>query len=273
MIAFPNCKINLGLRVTEKRPDGFHNIESIFYPVSWKEILEIVPAEQQSTDVEFKSTGIRVYGSKDANLCVKAYRLLASEFPLQPVKMHLHKVLPIGAGLGGGSADAAFTLVLLNKIFQLGLDDTQLEKFAARLGSDCPFFIRNRPIFASGKGELFENISLKLKGHYLVLIKPRIHVNTAEAYSWIKPRKRDESLKEQIKLPLKDWKDYIDNDFEQPVFERYPTIRNIKNRLYKLGAIYASMSGSGSSVFGIFEEEKNLNTYFRSGVVYGTMLD
>ena len=151
MIAFPNCKINLGLRITEKRPDGFHNIESVFYPVPWKEIVEIVPSENQSQDAEFKSSGIRVYGSKDSNLCVKAYRILAADFPLQPVKIHLHKVLPIGAGLGGGSADAAFTLEVLNSIFNLGLDDTRLENYAAKLGSDCPFFIRNRPVFRACK--------------------------------------------------------------------------------------------------------------------------
>lgn len=273
MIAFPNCKINLGLRVTEKRADGFHNIESIFYPVPWKEIVEIVPTEGTSSDAEFKSTGIRVYGSKDSNLCVKAYHLLAEKHSLPPIKIHLHKVLPIGAGLGGGSADAAFTLQLLNKIFSLQLDDAELEKFSAQLGSDCAFFIRNRPVFASGKGEVFENIQVKLKGYHLVIVKPRIHVNTAEAYSWITPQRREGSLREQIKLPLKDWKDIIDNDFEKPIFERYPTIRNIKSRLYKLGAVYASMSGSGSSVFGIFSEEKNLNTYFRSSTVFGCKLD
>jgi 4-diphosphocytidyl-2-C-methyl-D-erythritol kinase len=273
MIAFPNCKINIGLRITEKRPDGFHNIESIFVPVPWTEIVEIVPSENHLSEVEFKSSGIRMYGSKDSNLCLKAYRLLATQFSLPPVKIHLHKVLPIGAGLGGGSADAANTLILLNKIFDLKLNDADLETISAQIGSDCPFFIRNRPVFASGKGDEFENISLKLKGLFLVIIKPRIHVNTAEAYSWITPRKRTESLKEQIKLPLKDWIDCIENDFEIPVCERFPTIRNIKSRLYKSGAIYASMSGSGSSVYGIFEEEKNLNTYFRSSVVFSTRLD
>ena len=266
MIAFPNCKINIGLRVTEKRSDGFHIIETVLTPIPWEDILEIIPSDTSET--ELKSTGIRVYGNKENNLCVRAYKLLADDFQLPPIKIHLHKILPIGAGLGGGSSDATFSLILLNKIFNLKLTDEKLESYAAKLGSDCPFFLYNKPVLATEKGDHFQPISIKLKGLHLVVIKPRVHVNTAEAYSWIKPQKRTSSLVNELKLPLAEWKNTIDNDFEKPVFERYPTIRNIKNRLYKLGAIYASMSGSGSSVYGIFEEEKHLNTYFRSSTVW-----
>lgn len=272
MIAFPNCKINIGLRVTENRSDGFHNIESVLFPIPWSDALEIIPAENTTGELEFKTSGIRVFGAKDSNLCSKAYQLLAADFQLPAVKMHLHKIIPIGAGLGGGSSDSAHTLILLNKIFQLHLSDEKLESYAAKLGSDCPFFIRNRPVFTFGKGDEFENITLKLKDYFLVLIKPRMHINTAEAYSWINPQKQETSLKELIKLPVKQWKEAIENDFEKPVFERHPSIRNIKSRLYKLGAIYASMSGSGSTVYGIFEEEKHLDTYFRSSTVHSCRL-
>jgi 4-diphosphocytidyl-2-C-methyl-D-erythritol kinase len=268
VVAFPNCKINIGLHVTEKRSDGFHNIETILVPVDWQDIFEIIPDEKSNGDSDFKSTGIRISGTKEKNLCFKAYELLNKHYNLPPVKMHLHKLIPVGAGLGGGSSDAAHSLLLLKKIFNLNITDEQAEDFAAQLGSDCPFFIRNKPAYAFGKGDDMEPIKLKLKNIYCVIVKPKIHISTVEAYSWIKPVKRDRSLKELIQLPLSDWKNNIENDFEKVVFERYPAIRNIKNRLYKLGALYASMSGSGSAVYGLFDEKKHLNTYFRSSIVW-----
>lgn len=237
-------------------------------PVQWNDILEIVANEGGPVEPEFKSSGIRIYGDKENNLCVRAYKLLANHYPLPPVKMHLHKIIPIGAGLGGGSSDAAFAITTLNQLFKLKLSDTELESFAAKLGSDCPFFIHNKTLFCYEKGDRFEQMKLDGKEYHIILIKPRIHVNTAQAYSWIKPIKRKESIKDLIRTPIENWKETIFNDFEMPVFERYPAIKNIKARLYKQGALYASMSGSGSTVYGIFNEEKHLNTYFRSSMVF-----
>lgn len=268
MISFPNCKINIGLHIIGKRPDGYHDLETIFYPVAWTDILEIVKNEDPNGTTEFKSTGIRVYGPKEKNLCLKGYQLLAEKYQLPPVKMHLHKILPIGAGLGGGSSDAAYTLMNLDKLFRLNISDAELENFALEIGSDCPFFIRNKPMYAIGKGNVMEAISLKLKNMFIVVVKPRVHVSTAEAYSKVIPQKKNSSLKELIRLPIEDWKECIVNDFEKSIFETYPGIRNIKNKLYKFGAVYASMSGSGSAVYGLFKEEKNLRAYFRSCTVW-----
>lgn len=272
MLSFPNCKINIGLHVTEKRSDGFHNIETLLVPAGWEDILEVIAGEKTSGEPEIRCTGIRVSGTRDMNLCIRAYKLLANDFQMSDVRLHLHKIIPIGAGLGGGSSDAAHTLLLLNKIFKLALEDNQLEEYAKNLGSDCAFFIKNRPVYATGKGDVFEPVKLKLKNVYCVIVKPKVHVSTPLAYSWIKPVKRKTTLGELIQLPLNDWKDAIENDFEKPVFEKYPAIKNIKARLYKLGAIYASMSGSGSAVYGLFKEEKHLNTYFRSSLVWSGYL-
>ncbi len=268
MLSFPNCKINLGLHVTEKRSDGFHTIDTIMVPIEWNDILEIVHDSTSITATDFKCTGTRLYGPKEKNLCLQAYDLLASRYSLPPVKMQLHKIIPVGAGLGGGSSDSAHTLMLLNKIFNLKISEPELEEYASQLGSDCPFFIRNRIVHATGKGEIFEPLKLKLKNIFCVIVKPRVHISTASAYSLIKPRKRDKSLKELIEAPIKDWKDLIENDFEKAILETNPTIKNIKNRLYKLGAVYSSMTGSGSAVYGFFTEEKHLDTYFRSSTVW-----
>ncbi|HRH67395.1 MAG TPA: 4-(cytidine 5'-diphospho)-2-C-methyl-D-erythritol kinase [Bacteroidia bacterium] len=268
MISFPNCKINLGLRVVAKRTDGFHTIETIFYPVPWTDILEVVMNEDTNASTAFKSTGIRVYGPKEKNLCLKAYQLLSEKHNLPPVKMHLHKVIPIGAGLGGGSSDAANTLISLNKLFRLNLSEEELEDYASEIGSDCPFFIRNKAMYATEKGNVMEPVNLKLKNIYIVVVKPRVHISTAEAYAGISPAKKNNSLKDLIRLPIEDWKDQIANDFEKTIFESHPGIRNIKNKLYKFGAVYASMSGSGSAVYGLFKEEKNLRAYFRSCTVW-----
>lgn len=268
MISFPNCKINLGLNIVGKRADGFHDIETIFYPLPWSDILEITRTTDKESGIDFRSSGIRIYGGKETNLCVRAYQLVAKDHPIGAVRMHLHKILPIGAGLGGGSSDAAFALRSINNLFQLKLSDEQLEKYASELGSDCPFFIRNKPVFATGRGDIFEDIKLRLDDYYFVVVKPRIHVSTADAYAGVTPSKPIVSLKEAIRKPVETWKDTIKNDFENTILEKYAAIRKIKKRLYDEGATYASMSGSGSSVFGIFKKTIDLHLHFRSSTVW-----
>lgn len=255
MVAFPHCKINLGLHVISKRDDGYHNIETCFYPVPWTDILEIIPAKEFA----FTCSGSVIPGKEEENLCIKAYRLLQSHYNLDPVKIHLHKVLPTGAGLGGGSSDAAFTFRLLNTIFDLKLTNNQLRDFASQIGSDCPFFIEDKPMLGSGRGELLSEITLTLKGYYLVLIKPDIHVSTADAYAGVIPQFPVHHLSMILNYPIKEWKDILLNDFEKSVFQKYPAIESIKKDLYDQGALYASMSGSGSSVFGIFQSRIELS--------------
>jgi 4-diphosphocytidyl-2-C-methyl-D-erythritol kinase len=263
VIAFPNCKINLGLRVLRKRADGFHDIETVFYPISFYDALEVITSEnthqpQWEEWVRFKSTGLTIEGKPDENLCVKAYHLLKNHFPQLPaIDMHLHKAIPMGAGLGGGSADGAFALQLLNDKYNLNIPKSQLVEFAAMLGSDCPFFIINKPCFASSRGEMLEEIPLPLSGYRFILVNPGIHVNTRWAFSALIPRDTEPSnnLKYLVTEPISRWKDTVSNDFEVPVFEKYPQIRMIKEQLYDAGAVYASMSGSGSTVFGIFDRE------------------
>ncbi len=255
MVTFPNCKINLGLHITGKRPDGFHELETVFYPVPLKDILEVV----SSTTLQFQSTGIDIPGNPASNLCLKAYHLLKEDFPqLPPVQMHLHKIIPMGAGLGGGSADGAFALQLLNDKYFLGLSPTQLMKYALQLGSDCPFFILNQPCYATGRGEDLTPIKLDLSGYRFVIVHPGIHINTKWAFEQIQPGLPARSIKEIIQLPIQDWKYYLSNDFESPIKQNYPAIEAIKLALYKDGAIYASMSGSGSTVFGIYPTNANI---------------
>ena len=256
MITFPNAKINLGLHITEKRPDGYHNLETVFYPVPLDDALEIQPLNTPSPDkYALHLSGIHVEGNADDNLVIKAYRLLGQDFELPPVDIHLFKHIPSGAGLGGGSADAAFMLKLLNDRFGLNLTIEQLETYAATLGADCAFFIRNTPTFAEGIGNIFSPISLSLTGYQLVIVKPDIFVSTREAFSQIRPHRPERSLREVISLPVEEWKESLVNDFEASVFPQYPAIKEIKEELYRQGAIYASMSGSGSSVFGLFGPE------------------
>lgn len=268
MIAFPNAKINIGLNVIRKREDGFHDIETVFYPVPWCDVLEIIPEEGAKSIFQFKSSGIKIYSKEKQNLCLRSYEMLAQQYNLPPVKMHLHKIIPIGAGLGGGSSDAAFTILLLNTLFKLNLTQEQMLDFASQLGSDCAFFIRNKPVFASARGDHFENIKLDLSDYFVTVVKPKVHVSTTEAYRNISPLKPAGSLKELIRLPITKWKDTIQNDFEKPIFENFKVIQNIKSKLYKYGALYASMSGSGSSVYGIFREEKKLEKSFRNCIVW-----
>lgn len=264
MLAFPNSKINLGLYVTEKRSDGFHNIETVFFPIPLHDILETLPSEKnQSEKVEFESTGINIDCSAEKNLCVKAYYLLDADFNLPPVKIILHKVVPMGAGLGGGSADGAFTFTLLNDMFDLNLSKDVLANYAAKIGSDCPFFIYNQPMLGSGRGEILSPVELSLKGHSLVLVKPASSVGTAEAYKGVKLGFPEIPLLEMVKQPVSDWKNNLKNNFEITVFSNHPEIENIKKQLYERGAIYACMSGSGSTVFGIFRDPQHLKESFK----------
>ena len=256
MIIFPNCKINLGLHVIQKRADGFHDLETIFYPVPLQDGLEIIQHPQPTTDIEFSSSGLKIEGVVSDNICVKAYHLLRRDFPQIPaIKLHLHKVIPMGAGLGGGSADGAFTLTLLNQKFNLGLSESTLLEYALQLGSDCPFFIRNVPSYAEGRGEKLEALSFDLTAYQFAIVNPGIHINTGWAFSQITPTGNRRSLKKIVEQPVHTWKDILVNDFEEPVMAHHPEIRNIKEELYKAGALYASLTGSGSSLFGIFPKE------------------
>lgn len=264
MIVFPNCKINLGLHILQKRADGFHDLETVFYPIALQDGLEIIHQPNASfTEIDFTASGFKIDASAEPNICVKAYQLLKKDFPqLASVKMHLHKVIPSGAGLGGGSSDGAFTLLLINKKFDLGLSEQQLMNYALQLGSDCPFFIKNKPCFAAGRGEKMEDIELNFSSYKIVLINPGIPINTGQAFSRIKPNNERVSLKELIQKPILEWKEVLKNDFEEAAFSEHSEIRNIKENLYRQGALYSSMSGSGSTVYGIFEKETKVSFDF-----------
>ncbi len=258
MLSFPNAKLNLGLHITEKRADGYHNLESCFYPVSWMDVLEIIEAPE----LKFTSSGMTIPGEGHNNLCVKAYHSLKKNFDLPPVHIHLHKAIPIGAGLGGGSADATFTIKLLNEKFELNLSVAQMEEYARPIGSDCAFFVQNQPRYCYDKGDRFEAISVPLKGYFAVLVYPNIHVSTGDAYAGIRPKLPKMPLKQVLNQPIREWRYTLVNDFEEGVFARHGILFEIKEKLYELGAVYAAMSGSGSTVFGVFEKELSLNTLF-----------
>ncbi|QKZ11922.1 4-(cytidine 5'-diphospho)-2-C-methyl-D-erythritol kinase [Spirosoma sp. KUDC1026] len=268
MLVFPNAKINIGLRITEKRADGFHNLQSCFYPVGWTDALEIIPADEFS----FSSSGIPIPGDPARNLCVKAYALVKADYSLPPVQMHLHKNVPIGAGLGGGSADAAFALTMLNDRFGLNLTTHQLEEYARQLGSDCAFFIQNKPMYCLEKGDVFEGIDTDLTGYYIVLVYPNLGISTAEAYAGVRPQQPAESLRSQLEQPITNWRKIIHNDFEDSLFPRYPLLKRLKEQLYELGAVYASMSGSGSTVYGIFNAPLVDTNQFSDYSVFQTRL-
>ncbi|MDQ6477725.1 4-(cytidine 5'-diphospho)-2-C-methyl-D-erythritol kinase [Dyadobacter sp. LHD-138] len=268
MLVFPNAKINIGLNIVEKRPDGFHNIESCFYPVGWSDALEITVAE----NFEFHTDGIAIPGSSSDNLCTKAYQMLAADYILPNVNIHLLKAVPIGAGLGGGSADAAFTITALNKLFSLGISLEKQQDYARRLGSDCAFFIDNKPVYCFDKGDRFEKMDLTLAGKWVVLVNPGLHISTVEAYAGIKPEKSTTDLRETLKQPIENWKAFVKNDFENSLFPKFPVLAGIKEILYKQGAAYAAMSGSGSTLFGIFEAETDLSTIFKNYKIWqGTL--
>lgn len=250
MISFPNAKINIGLNVVSKREDGYHNLETIFYPVKLTDALELVEAENPS----FSLTGIEIDGNLENNLVFKAYQILQNDFEIPSIKLHLHKVIPFGAGLGGGSSDAAFTLKLLNDYFKLKITSGKLKKYAAQIGADCPFFIENKATFASGIGNQFQTVNLDLAEYKILIVKPEFSVSTQDAYKNIVPAKPKFNLINIENLPIEKWKDTIVNDFEKSIFEKYPEIERLKQTLYKMGALYASMSGSGSALFGIFHQ-------------------
>ena len=257
MIQFPNCKINLGLSILSKRADGYHELETVFYPISVSDALEILPTD----NLTITQSGIAVPGDPAQNLCLKAYHLLKKDFPQLPaVQMHLHKNIPMGAGLGGGSSDGTAALIMLNQQFDLGLNEQQLIDYASQLGSDCPFFVYNKACHASGRGEILTPINLDLSNYQFLLVHPGVHIATAWAFQQLNPNTKSESIRSIIEKPITDWKNTLINDFETPVFKAEPTLSVIKDQLYQLGAIYASMSGSGSSLFGIFPKDHFNNT-------------
>ena len=255
MVTFPNCKINIGLNILGKREDGYHNIQTVFYPIPITDALEVIECPNSGEAIKFTASGIHVPGKAGSNLCTRAYEILKQDFPgLPSIKMHLHKVIPMGAGLGGGSADAAFTLELLNSKFSLQLSSEQLMEYALQLGRDCPFFIFNKPCVGTGRGEVLTPIELDVSAYKIFLINPGIDISTHLAFSQITIAEQSENLAELILKPIKEWKQFIFNDFEIPVFNTYSEIADIKTALYGNGALYAGMSGSGSTVYGIFQK-------------------
>jgi 4-diphosphocytidyl-2-C-methyl-D-erythritol kinase len=273
VVVFPNCKINLGLNVIQKREDGFHNIETVFFPVAWQDGLEIISTDDVSENIQFSASGETITGERENNLCIRAYQLMKQDFPQLPaIKMHLHKTIPIGGGLGGGSADGAFTLKLIDKLFTLGLAREKLMKYALELGSDCPFFILNQPCFATNRGEVLEEIGLDLSAFKLIIVSPGIHINTAQAFSMVNPLSPSKSIKQIAQQPLETWSRELKNDFEYPVFEQHPEIRKIKDDLYKAGAPYAAMSGTGSTIYGIFPKHKEMSFSFPPNYFVKTIL-
>jgi 4-diphosphocytidyl-2-C-methyl-D-erythritol kinase len=278
MLVFPNAKINIGLHIVEKRNDGYHNIESIFYPIPLQDALEAVIEPLQNDAVTNQSislvtTGFEIVGNSNDNLITKAYYLLQKDYPqLQGLHVHLHKAIPMGAGLGGGSADCAFFIRLLNQLYALQLTPVQLHNYAQQLGSDCAFFIANTPAYATQRGEVLMPIALNLSGYYLVLVKPNIHVSTAQAYAGVSPKPSVMPLTTLIQQPMEQWKDSISNDFEAAIFATHPVLNDIKTQLYTQGAVYAAMSGSGATVYGLFKNEVDLEQLFAPHFYYATTL-
>jgi 4-diphosphocytidyl-2-C-methyl-D-erythritol kinase len=246
MIVYPNAKINIGLNVLEKRADGYHELSSVVYPVKdLCDVLEILP----STEFSFSSSGIKIPG--EGNICTKAFEMLEQDFDIDNVKIHLHKQIPIGAGLGGGSADGAFMLKAMNTLFDLKLSISQLEKYALQLGADCPFFIENTPKYVQGIGEKMSSVDLDLSPYVLKFIFPEFHISTADAYGDITPKTPETNLLDLINQPIENWRGKVKNDFEDSVFQKYPQLEKMKEKLYRDGAIYASMSGSGSVIYAV----------------------
>jgi len=273
MIVFPNAKINIGLNVIRKRDDGFHDIETIFYPIPFSDILEAILIDSDKNNIYISFSGINIDCDCSSNLVFKAYNLLRNFFDLPSLKVHLHKIIPPGSGLGGGSSNASFMLKIINHFIFDKLTELQLLEYASLLGSDCPFFIKNAPCFATGKGEIMENIDLDLSDYYIVIVIPKVIINTGKAYGAIKiGEKKENTLKELINLPIEEWKFYISNDFEKIVFEWYPELKKIKEELYNIGAIYSSLSGSGSSIYGIFKEKPILSEFLKKFFIWSGYL-
>ncbi|MGM0529921.1 MAG: 4-(cytidine 5'-diphospho)-2-C-methyl-D-erythritol kinase [Bacteroidota bacterium] len=262
MIFFPNAKINIGLYITDKRNDGYHNLETIFYPLSLTDILEI--QKRKANQRIFNNTGIRLPVMTEQNLCYRAYQLIQQHHSIPEINFHLHKIIPYGAGLGGGSSDASFTLKALNQLFQLNIRNDALKDMAEQIGSDCPFFIDNKPSIAREKGNKTEPIHLSIKGLYLLLVVPAIQIDTQTAYKGIKPRKREKPLKEVVlNEPIENWNDQVTNDFENHILKAYPLLKQIKQKLSEMGAVFTSLSGSGSAIYGIFKKKPTAENELR----------
>jgi 4-diphosphocytidyl-2-C-methyl-D-erythritol kinase len=251
MLQFPNAKINIGLNITAKRPDGFHDIETVFYPIDFRDVLEFVP-DNEAAHTELKTYGIKINADPKDNLVYKAYEILAEDFSVPALDVALYKNIPFGAGLGGGSSDAAFMLKMMNSEFSLKLSEERLKNYASKLGSDCAFFIQNRPVYAYGRGDKFIAIDLDLSAYYLMLIVPDFKISTPSAYSQIRPERSSYELRKSLGSPIEDWKALVSNDFEKVIFDKYPQAIHIKQCLYDAGAVYAALSGSGSAFYGIF---------------------
>ena len=275
MLTKPIAKINLGLNVVEKRPDGYHNLETVFYPVQIEDALEVYPMDPEfpsEYDCDLKVTNITIDGDEQRNLVVRAYNLLKADFPTLPrIHAHLYKGIPTQAGMGGGSSDCGFMITLLNDMFKLGLSDQQMIDYAAHLGADCAFFILNRPCYAEGIGEKLQPIDLDLKGWYLSLVRPDIPVSTREAFALIKPHYPEVNCREVVKQPVESWRDTLVNDFEGSVFAVHPELGAVKDRLYELGATYAAMSGSGSTLFALSHQPLNLDEFNSEGTFRKTI--
>ena len=255
MLLLPNCKINLGLQVVRKRPDGYHDLQTVFYPIPLRDNLELRELRNSDAPYALQLAGQTIEGNPDDNLIIKVYRQLKEEFDLPALDIYLYKHIPLGAGLGGGSSDAAFMMKGLNEVFELGLSDYEMERRLAGLGADCAFFVQNVPAYATGIGDELTPISLSLKGMYIVLVKPDVFVSTREAYAGVTPKEPEHDLLKALRRPVTEWRDRVVNDFERSVFAAHPELPAIKQTLYDMGALYAAMSGSGSALFGIFREQ------------------
>ena len=272
MITFPIAKINLGLNVVERRPDGYHNLETVFYPVPIRDALEVTTMDPQFPspyDCDLKVTNISIEGDEQRNLVVRAYQLLKQDFPQLPrIHAHLHKAIPTQAGMGGGSSDCAYMICLLNEQFHLGLSTQQMQQYAARLGADCAFFILSQPAYAEGIGERLEPIALNLSQYWIAVVRPDIPVPTKEAFSLVHPHHPEKNCRDVVMQPIETWRQDLVNDFEQSVFTLHPEIGAIKQQLYSLGAVYSAMSGSGSAVFGLFREDIKIGEHFPEMFTY-----
>jgi 4-diphosphocytidyl-2-C-methyl-D-erythritol kinase len=275
MIGFPNAKINLGLHITVKRSDGFHDIETVFYPLKLSDILEILPIEKpenHSFSYLFKSSGIKIPGNPEENLCIKAWSVMQEKFSLPLSAIHLHKLIPPGSGLGGGSSDATHVIKLLDRLYKLNLTPGQLMQIASEIGSDCAFFVQNEAVLAYGKGDRFKKTEINLRGYFLRLVLPGTGVSTKLAYSKTTPKKPSQNLENIIGLTVDKWKNHLVNDFEEPIFSIYPELKRIKDQLYESGAVYASMSGSGSSIYGIYRNPPPPEYFFTNSLVWDEKL-
>ena len=276
MITYPNAKLNLGLNVVAKRADGYHDLETVFYPVPITDALEVFPMDPDfpsAVDCDLKVTNLHIEGDEQKNLVVRAYQLLKQDFPTLPrIHAHLYKGIPTQAGMGGGSSDCGFMITLLNRQFQLGLTDQQMIDYAARLGADCAFFVLNQPCYAEGIGERLQPIALDLTGWYLAVVRPDIPVSTREAFSLIVPQHPAQNCRDIVMQPVETWRDALTNDFEKSVFALHPEIGAIKDQLYEMGAVYAAMSGSGSSLFGLFRHPVALDAFTAPNTFIGCYL-